>query len=252
MVYSYLKNVSKEKGAGILVLLDPDKLNPGQIRTLSQTCERAGVDALLIGSSFLFSTTFNESIQEIKQHVSLPLIIFPGNSSQISPHADAMLFLSLISGRNAEYLIGEQVKASPFLYQYRLEAISTGYMLIHSGQMTSVQFMSNTSPLPRTKVDLAVAHALAGEYLGMKVIYMDGGSGAQYSVPEDMIEGVKSHITIPLAVGGGITTPALARQKVEAGADFVVIGTIFERAMEESLMKEFVAAVHYKEHLAML
>ena len=252
MVYPYLEKVCKEKGAGILVLLDPDKLDIDGIVRFSKCCESSGVDALLIGSSFLFSTTFNESIKAVKEHVSLPLIIFPGNSSQISPHADAILFLSLISGRNPEHLIGEQVKAAPFLYQYKLEPISTGYILINSGEMTSVQFMSNTIPLPRTKVDLAVAHALAGEYLGMKIIYMDGGSGAQYSVPEDIIRGVKNHISIPLIVGGGITTPGIARKKIEAGADFIVIGTALENDSRESLLKEFVDCVHYREKLAML
>jgi phosphoglycerol geranylgeranyltransferase len=162
----------------------------------------------------------------------------------LSPHADAILYLSLISGRNANFLIGEQVKAAPRLRQYGIESISTGYMLIDSGRQTSVGFMSGTTPLPRDKFDLAWAHALAAEYLGMQLVYLEAGSGAEYPVPDRMIAAVKAHINIPVLVGGGITTPEIAAQKVEAGADFIVTGTAIENSRSQTLMKQFADAVH--------
>jgi phosphoglycerol geranylgeranyltransferase len=230
-----------------LTLLDPDKLSLEEVKQRAKICEESGVDAILIGSSFLFSTQFEESIRSIKQACSLPVIIFPGNAGQISGEADAILFLCLISGRNPEYLIGEHVKAAPFIKQYNLEAISTGYMLIESGTTTSVEFMSNTIPIPRNKPDLAVAHALAGEFLGMKMIYMDGGSGAKYHVPTKLIEAVKKYITIPLIIGGGIKTPEVAEEKIKAGADFIVVGTAFEEMDNPYFLREFSEVVHHQK-----
>ena len=162
----------------------------------------------------------------------------------LSPHADAILYLSLISGRNANFLIGEQVKAAPRIRQYGIEPIPTGYMLVDSGRQTSVGFMSGTTPLPRDKFDLAWAHALAAEYLGMQLIYLEAGSGAEYPVPDQMIAAVKEHISIPILVGGGIAAPEIAAQKVKAGADFIVTGTVIENSRSLSLMKQFADAVH--------
>jgi putative glycerol-1-phosphate prenyltransferase len=163
---------------------------------------------------------------------------------QVSPIADAILFLILISGRNPDYLIGNQVLAAPIVRKSGLEAISTGYMLIEAGNSTSVEFMSNTRPIPRDKTDIALAHALAAEVIGMKLIYLDAGSGAQTSVPEEMLKTIAQKSSLPIIVGGGIRTPDEARKKVEAGASFVVTGTVTELNNHHSFIKEFAKAVH--------
>ena len=173
------------------------------------------------------------------------MISFPGGASQVVPTADAILFLSLISGRNPELLIGEHVKAAPLIREYGVEAIPTGYMLIQSGTLTSVEFMSNTQPIPRNKVDIAIAHALAAEYLGMKLIYLETGSGAGASVPDEMVQAVVNYVSTPVIVGGGIRDPEEARAKVAAGASFVVTGSVVED--DHQRLREFSQAVHTKE-----
>ena len=166
---------------------------------------------------------------------------------QISPKADAILFLSILSGRNREHLIGNQVLAAPLVKKIGLEAISTAYLLVESGKTTSAEFMSNTRPLPRHKTDIALAHALAAEILGFKMIYLEAGSGAELSIPEEMIGAITKYCSVPLIVGGGIKTPDTARQKVQAGAKFIVTGTVFEKDGNADLMKEFALAIHHKE-----
>jgi len=243
-VYQKLLRVIKEKKAGFLVLLDPDRLNPREIADLAYRAEKGGADGILVGSSLLLSTHFDEAIKKIKKRVKLPVIIFPGNANQVSRYADAVLFLSLISGRNPNLLIGEQVKAAPVIKEFGLEPIPTGYMLIESGKMTSVQFMSDTLPLPPNKPDIACAHALAAEYLGMRFIFMDAGSGALESVPEFLIKEVRRFISIPLIIGGGIRDPDTARAKVKAGAKFVVIGNALEEKGNDKILKDFANAIH--------
>jgi len=181
-------------------------------------------------------------VKEIKAHVKVPVTIFPGNANQVSRHADAILFLSLISGRNPHLLIGEQVKAAPAIKEFGLEPIPTGYMLIESGAPTSVQFMSDTQPIPRNKPDIAKAHALAAEYLGMKMVFLEAGSGAENPVPDNIVRQVKDFISIPIIVGGGIKDPNIARNKVKSGASFVVIGNFLEE--DDSLVREFADAIH--------
>jgi putative glycerol-1-phosphate prenyltransferase len=173
-------------------------------------------------------------------------VIFPGGVMQISPSADAILFLSIISGRNPQHLIGDQVLAAPIVKRIGLEAISTAYMLVESGRTTSAEFMSNTQPLPRHKPDIAVAHAMAAEILGFKMIYLEAGSGAEQSVPEEMIGAIAKHCSVPLIVGGGLRTPDDARKKVQAGAKFIVTGTVLEKNDNVSLIKEFASAIHTK------
>ncbi|MDH4222946.1 MAG: geranylgeranylglyceryl/heptaprenylglyceryl phosphate synthase [candidate division Zixibacteria bacterium] len=243
-VYQRLLRVIKEKQAGFLILLDPDRLSPIEIADLAWRAEKGGADAILVGSSLLLSTHFDEAIKNIKEKVQTPVIIFPGNAIQVSKFADAVLFLSLISGRNPNLLIGEQVKASPVIKEFGLEPLPTGYMLIESGKMTSVQFMSDTLPLPSNKPDIACAHALAAEYLGMKFIFMDAGSGAENSVPASLIKEVRKFITLPLIIGGGIRDPKTAREKVKAGANFVVIGNTLEEKGTDKILKDFAKAIH--------
>ena len=242
-VLSYLRKAISTFKAGYLVLIDPDQYSITDCVELAHQAEDAQTDAILLGGSFL-TTDLNPAAETLKKETHLPIILFPGDSMHLSPHADAILFLSLISGRNANFLIGEQVKAAPRLRQYGIEAIPTGYMLIDSGRQTSVGFMSGTTPLPRDKFDIAWAHALAAEYLGMQLVYLEAGSGAEFPLPDRMIAAVKEHINIPIIVGGGITTPEIAAQKVEAGADFIVTGTAIENSSSLSLMKQFADAIH--------
>jgi len=246
-IYQKLLNIKEEKGAGFIVLLDPDKLGILEIVDLAKKAEKDEVDALLVGSSLLLSSNFDKAVQKIKENVKIPVIIFPGNANQVSPYADAILFLSLISGRNPNLLIGEQVKAAPVIKEYNLETIPTGYMLVESGQISSVQFMSQTLPLPKDKPDIAKAHALAAEYLGMKLIFLEAGSGAKESVPEELILEIKDFITLPLIVGGGIREPEQAYKKAKSGASFVVIGNALEQSKNQTRLKEFSQAIHWKE-----
>jgi len=246
-VFEKLLHLKESKGAGYFVLIDPDKQEIDQAVKLAKFCADSGVDALLIGGSLLFAHIFDELIRAIKAECDLPTIIFPGSTRQLSPYADAILFLSLISGRNANNIIGDQVVAAPIIKSMGLEAISTAYMFIESGNITSAQFLSDTRPIPREKPDIAMAHALAAEYLGMKLIYLEAGSGAKYSVPNELIRSLRDYISLPMIVGGGIRTPEEAREKAEAGASFIVTGTILELKRDKGLVKAFADAVHIKE-----
>ncbi len=243
-IYEKLLSLRHTRGAGFWVLIDPDDHPAAVLGEKARQCEAAGVDALLVGGSLIFNDSFHTTIAVIKRSSQLPVIIFPGSPMQLAAQADAVLFLSLISGRNAQHLIGDQVAAAPVIRKLGLEVIPTGYMLISSGMTTSVEFMSDTRPLPREKPDLTAAHALAGQYLGMKMIYLEAGSGAKESVPEEMIARVRQWVDLPLIVGGGIRTPAEAAAKVRAGADFVVIGTALGNQMDESKVQEYALAVH--------
>lgn len=243
-VYKQLLEITKKQRAGFIVLIDPDKVSREKGVTVAKQAEKAGADVLFVGGSLLFTNELDELLTAIKQDVSLPVILFPGGVTQISARADAILFMSLISGRNPEYLVGEQVKGAPLIKRANLEPISVGYMLIESGQTTTAQFMSGTHPIPRHKPDIAAAHALAGEYMGMKLIYMDGGSGAENAVPDEMVYAVRQYTSIPLIVGGGIRTPELAARKVKAGANFIVTGTLFEQKDDLSLMRDMGQAIH--------
>jgi len=243
-ILEHLLNIKKQNGAGYLVLIDPDKQDIESASVLAELSAEADVDAILIGSSFLMSDRLDPMIRSVKQVSGLPVIIFPGSSNHISRYADAILFLSLISGRNPEFLIGEHVKAAPAIKRYGIEAIPTGYMLIEGGSCTSVQFISATLPIPRDKIDIAVAHAIAGELLGMKMIYLECGSGSIQSVPNEMISAVKEQINVPLIVGGGIVDPKEAGEKVRFGADFIVTGNVLEKTGNASLMREFASVIH--------
>ena len=223
----------------LFVLLDPDRVHSDRAAELAQQAEQAGVDALLIGSSLLTSGTLTAMVQAVKQVTTLPVILFPGDVTQLSSHADAVLFLSLISGRNPQYLIGEHVKAAPFLRKHDLEAIPTGYILIGGGELTSVQFVSGTLPVPAGKPDIAAVHALAGQYLGHQLIYLEGGSGTSQSVSPAMVKQVKALLEIPLIVGGGIASLEQARALYQAGADILVIGNSFEQGVSTDRLREF-------------
>jgi putative glycerol-1-phosphate prenyltransferase len=246
-IYTKLLADRARRGGGFLLLIDPDRVPPSSYLPLSEAAAECGVDAILVGTSFMLDRNFATSVQEIKHATRVPVIIFPGSYAQITPAADAILFTSLISGRNPSYLIDEQVKGAPIVKRCNLEAIPTGYMLVESGPLTSVQFISGTLPIPRGKSDIACAHALAAQYLGMRLVYLEAGSGAETPVLLEMVEAVSSYVDIPVIVGGGLRTPEDCAARVQAGASFVVVGTGLECEPEPNLMREFAAAIHAKE-----
>ncbi len=245
-VYRYLMDVKSSKGAGFLVLLDPDRATPERIREQAVRCGEAGVDAILIGSSLLMGNVFDTAVQAAREAVDIPVIIFPGEKSQVTPNADAILFLSLLSGRNPEFIIGEQVRSAPLIRSIGLEAVSTAYLLVDSGRVTSVEFMSNTRPIPADKAEIAVAHAMAAELFGMKMIYLEAGSGGVNPVPDEMIRAVSDQVKIPVIVGGGIRTPQMVSAKVSAGASFVVVGNHLEEYGNDNYLEAFVSAAHFR------
>ena len=221
---------TKNKGIKqIAVLVDPDKLSTDELLSLIIKIKVSKINYILVGGSLLSSNQMDEYLGVIKKNIDIPVIIFPGSVHQISNNADGILFLSLISGRNPEFLIGSQVVAAPLLKKTNLEVLSTGYVLVDSGIQTTASYISNTTPLPRDKADIAVATALASEMIGHKLLYLDGGSGAKLEVPSDMISAVKTHIDIPLIVGGGINTKEKLQVAFNSGADLVVIGTAIEK-----------------------
>jgi len=224
----------------LAVLVDPDKQTPTEAEKFATFAEAQGADFFLVGGS-LVSTGLDETVIAIKRGSKLPVFLFPGSVIQISTYADGILFISLISGRNPEFLIGSHVVAAPLLRKTKLEIVPAGYMLIDGGRRTSAEYMSNTNPIPRNKPDIAAATALAGQFSGKKVIYMDAGSGADMSIPEEMISHVKSVIGVPLMIGGGIRTPEVASKIVKAGADIIVIGTAAEE--NQNIIKEIAEAI---------
>jgi putative glycerol-1-phosphate prenyltransferase len=238
-IYDKFTDRSRKK---LAVLIDPDKPTDAQIISIVEKAKAADVDFFFVGGSLLVTDSLDHCIKLIKANCDIPVLIFPGNSLQISKYCDGFLLLSLISGRNAEMLIGRHVIAAPYLKLYGNEIIPTGYMLIDSGKATSVSYMSDTTPIPHDKDDIALCTAIAGEMLGLKLIYLEAGSGALIPVSTSMISKVSQMIKIPLIVGGGIKTPEMAAEAVKAGADVIVIGTAFEK--EPDMLKQFAEAIH--------
>ena len=246
-IYNYLLNTISSKGAAYLILLDPDKIEGNKLAAFVKYCEKSGVDGFLIGGSLLINGNLESFINKVKNATRLPAIIFPGSINQIYPAADAILYLSVVSGRNAEDLIGKHVLAAPIIKKSGLEPISTGYILIESGITTTAQYMSGSFPIPRNKPEIASATALAAEYLGMKLIYLEAGSGAEQTVPNEIVKAVSGQCTVPIIVGGGIKTPLAARDKVENGANIIVTGNFFENENNWDLIKSFADAVHIRK-----
>ena len=240
MILDSIKEKQRLGKKMIALLIDPDRTKGGDLDSLIERSQLFSPDFILVGGSLL-TEDVSPVYQQLKRSLSIPLVTFPGSVNQVSNLADGILFLSLISGRNPELLIGNHVVAAPLLRKSGVEIISTGYVLVDGGVVTSVQYMSNTTPVPCNKLDIASATALAGEYLGMKLIYLEAGSGAKNPVSKKMIAAVKSTITIPLMVGGGVNTPQKLSDAFEAGADVVVVGTAIEKSPE--LLNEFIAVV---------
>lgn len=227
MLYPILKSNRKM----MALLIDPDKHTVDSLTHTIEIADRAGVEFILYGGSII-SNHQPYSIETIRQHTDKPVFLFPGSLLQLSYHADGIFLLSLISGRNPELLIGNHVQAAPFLKKSGMEIIPTGYILMGQGGQTSVEYMSQTMPIPTEKNDIATATAIAGEMLGLKTIYLEAGSGAMQHIPPRIVAGVKENITVPLIVGGGIRTPQQAETLFAAGADVIVIGTAAEQNPE--------------------
>jgi phosphoglycerol geranylgeranyltransferase len=244
-VYDRLLAVADRQGAGFVVLIDPDKLDQRELSGFAERAERAGVDALFIGGSLMHGVELEPYVLTLKASTSLPIIAFPGTLSQITPGFDAVLYLSVISGRNPELLFGQHVHAAPMLKRFGLEPIPTGYMLIESGRTTTAQYMSGSAPIPRHKPEIAAATGLAAEMMGMKLLFTDAGSGAEQSVSEEMIQSITRTCSIPLVVGGGLRTPEAIASRVAAGASFIVVGDAIEkRNGDGDYVADLAAAAH--------
>lgn len=229
-VLSSLHDRHRDGKKSIAVLVDPDKVDDTtRLQQLINLANENCVDYFFVGGSLVTTTNLSEVVKVIKENVTIPVILFPGNAIQIEPNADALLFLSLISGRNPELLIGQHVVAAPIIKNTRLEVIPTGYILVNSGRTTSVAYISNTMPIPDDKYSLAACTAMAGEMLGLQAIYLDAGSGAEKEISARMISAVRKAVNVPLIIGGGINTSRKAITALEAGADMIVIGNALEK-----------------------
>jgi len=239
-IYSSL--ISNQTNKKFALLIDPDKGDAEYFEKIAKNAQKANVDLFFVGGSLLTKDNLEICIKTLKNICKIPVVLFPGNTLQISKNADAIFFLSLISGRNPDMLIGLHVLAAPYLKLSSLEIIPTGYMLIESGKTTSVQYMSNSAPIPADKDDIAVCTAMAGEMLGLKLIYMDAGSGALNPISTSMITNVKLGISVPLIIGGGIRDAETAVKACKAGADIVVVGNAIEK--DTSLITSIADAIH--------
>lgn len=240
--YDKIVKSKAQSNKAFAVLIDPDKIDDTLLLKTIDIALEAKVDFFFVGGSLVVTNTLDHIVSVIKKHCTIPVILFPGSPDQITPKADALLYLSLISGRNPELLIGQHVISAPFVKQSGLEIIPVGYMLINGGTPTTVSYISNTNPIPANKNDIATCTAMAGEMLGLKLIYMDAGSGAQHAIPAQMIQQVAKNIQIPLVVGGGITTPEKALENCVAGADIIVVGNAIEK--DPALIKRIANAIH--------
>jgi putative glycerol-1-phosphate prenyltransferase len=246
-IYKTLLHKKATGRKSFAVLIDPDKT--GHLDALLRDCNTHQVDYIFIGGSLLTEGELAACIRKIKTQTQIPVLLFPGTVLQVNEEADALLLLSVISGRNPDLLIGRHVAAAPLIRRSGLEVISTGYMLIESGQLTAAAYMSNTIPIPRGKNEIAACTALAGEQLGLKMIYLEAGSGAEKPVTAKMIRAVRKAVNIPLIVGGGICTPEKVTENCEAGADIIVVGNLFETHPE--MLGEMAGAVHQFNHAAL-
>src|SRR5579864_7929252 len=241
-IYESLLAKKKKGQRSFAVLIDPDNVNAAKIDELTGLAISAEVDYLFVGGSLVISNHLDEVVQHIRRNCSIPVILFPGTPSQVSRFADGLLYLSLISGRNPELLIGQHVISAPAVRKSGLEIISTGYMVIDGGAPTTVSYISNALPIPADKNEIALCTAMAGEMLGMKMIYMDAGSGARRPITSEMIERVSENIEIPLLIGGGIQSPEKVYHNARAGADIIVVGNAIEK--DASLLTEMASALH--------
>lgn len=241
-VYNKIKEAHESKKTLLAVLIDPDKENWSHLEEVLGNANEAGTDLFFVGGSLLTKDNLEACIDQIRIESDAPTVIFPGSIQQVSDTADALLFLSVISGRNPDLLIGQHVAAAPLLKQMDLEVMPTGYMIIDGGKPTTVSYISNTHPIPADKPSIAACTAMAGEMLGLKLLYLDCGSGAAKPVSAEMVAAVKAQTNLPIIVGGGIKTAEKAKELASAGASVIVIGNAIEE--NPQLVKKIAAAIH--------
>ena len=241
-IYNKIISDKKANKKSFALLIDPDKQDLTQLLTIINKAEKAKVDYFFVGGSLLTYDSLDTCLKTIKNNSTIPVVLFPGNAMQVNDKADGILFLSLISGRNAEMLIGKQVITAPILKKSSLEVLSTGYILVDSGKPTTASYMSNTTPIPADKDTVSACTAMAGEMLGLKLIFMDGGSGAKNPISSKMIATVSKSIDAPLIIGGGINSGEKALANCKAGADIIVVGNAIEK--NKDLISEISSAVH--------
>ncbi len=246
-IYAQLRVLKSQNKSGFAVLADPDKIAPAEMQYLARLCNDAKVDYLFMGGSLLMAHQMELCIQRFKTESDIPVVLFPGSPAQVTPYADALLYLSLLSSRNADLLIGQHVASAPIVKASGLEVISTGYILIDGGVQTTVSYMSNSMPIPADKPEIALCTAWAGELQGKHIIYMDAGSGARRPISTDMISRVSSHLDIPLIIGGGITSPEKVYDNCKAGANLIVVGNAIER--DPLLIKDMAQATREARRL---
>ena len=242
--YNRLELIREKRGAVAVALIDPDIKNDSSLNSMLNLINNCDFDTIFVGGSLISDNEFERRIELIKSNTDLPIVIFPGSSRQLSKNVDAILFLSLISGRNPEYLIGEHVKSSPVIYKINLETIPTAYILLDGGKRSSVEIISNTAAIPMDKHDIITAHALAGQYLGNKYIFLESGSGAENHAATDVVSSLSNFVDIPIIIGGGIYTPASASELVNAGAGYIVTGTKIEQLPSSEQLHDFTKAIH--------
>jgi len=239
--------VREARGAAFAVLLDPDKLPFDQMKERVQSCENASADFFFVGGSLVHSADTDVFVSELQKYASIPVIGFPGSVSQISGSLDAVLYLSVVSGRNPDFLFGRHLYVAPVIRRLGLESISTAYMLVESGRLTAAQYVNQSLPLPRDKPEIAQATAMAAEMMGMKLMYLDCGSGASESVPTSLISAIHGTCKAPIIVGGGLRSPESVSERVNAGASVIVVGNAIEETADGSFIREMAAAAHTKE-----
>ena len=243
-IFNQLEKTRQIRGAIAVALIDPDIKNGDKLFSMIDTINESDFDIIFVGGSLISDNEFDKRIKSIKSNTNLPVIIFPGSSKQISKDADAILFLSLISGRNPQYLIGEHVQAAPLIHKLSIETIPTAYILLDGGIRSSVEVVSDTKPIPMEKHDIILAHALAGEYLGKSFIFLESGSGAKHHATCEILSYLKPHINIPIIVGGGVNTIESAGALVEAGANYIVTGSQLEGLATVAHLNNFTRAIH--------
>lgn len=242
-ILAELQSRKKESRPGFAMLIDPDKMHAGNAAALAAQCAVAGVDYLLVGGSLVLDYAhFEAFIRNFKAACAIPVLLFPGSPAQVTAEADGLLYLSLVSRRNPELLIGQHVVSAPAVRASGLEVLSTGYIVVDGGRPTTVSYMSGSAPIPANKPEIALCTAWASELLGHHLLYMDAGSGASVPVSEEMIRGVARQTANPLFIGGGMRTAEAAGKAAAAGATIVVVGNILEQS--PALLPEMVAAVH--------
>ena len=235
---NWLKNLKISKCQNdkrFAVLLDPDKIPTGEeLYNWLHEIEKSGATDILIGGSHLSKGNTEELVKSAKKQTSLPVVLFPGSPEQVTEHADVLLFLSLVSGRNADLLIGRHVEAAPLIMAMDIETIATAYLLVGDGPLTTAAYITQTLPIPSAKPELAVATASAAVLLGMQAIYLDAGSGAANSIPTEVVSAVSNAVDVPIIVGGGIRDFEGMERVWAAGADLVVLGTVLEKVRDFS------------------